>query len=141
MAVLDGIALPPRWRITSRLLAGWPIDEGHLLELWPHGRTPEGRIRWLYRLSYRNRTIFSATDISSPAGTVLSTCTLITSATTVLRFLTLCPGDTDAEYFDSSTRTQINWRDRFAEELSLYAMEDVCAYCGGDHASPGCGMW
>lgn len=140
MAVLDGIALPPRWRITSRLLAGWPIDEAHLLELWPNGRTAEGRIRWLYRLSRRNRTIFFATDISSPTGTVLSTNTLISSATTVLGYLTLRPGDTDADYFDTCTPAQIAWRDSYAEELALYALEDVCGYCGGDHASPGCGM-
>lgn len=140
MAVLDGIILPPRWRITSRLLAGWPIDNEHLLELWPHSRTQDGRPRWLYRLSRRNRTIFTATDISSPTGTVLSTGALISSARTVLRFLTLCPGDTDAEYFDTYTRTQLEWRDRFAEELALYALEDVCGYCGGGHASPGCGM-
>jgi hypothetical protein len=139
MAVLDGITLPPRWRITSRLLAGWPIDAEHLLELWSHGRTADGRIRWLYRLSRRNRTIFSATDISSPLGTVLTADALIACARTVLTFLTLCPGDTDAEYFDGYTRAQITWRDRFAEELSVYAREDRCGYCGGEHASPGCG--
>ncbi|WP_433432018.1 hypothetical protein [Nonomuraea sp. CA-141351] len=138
MAVLDGITLPVRWRITSRLLAGWPIDADHLLELWPHGRTCDGRIRWLYRLSHRNRTIFSDTDISSPVGTVLSTHTLISSATAVLSYLTLRPGDTDADYFDAYTPAQIAWRDRFAEELSLHALEDVCGYCGDGHASPGC---
>ncbi|MGP4104171.1 hypothetical protein [Nonomuraea sp. KM90] len=139
MAVLDGITLPQRWRITPRLLAGWPIDTDHLLELWPHGRGNDGRTRWLYRLSRRNRTIFSATDISSPVGTTLSTDTLITTARTVLSFLTLSLGGTDAEYFDAYTRTQLNWRDQFAEELSVYALEDVCGYCGGEHASPGCG--
>jgi hypothetical protein len=140
MAVLDGITLPPRWRITSRLLAGWPIDAEHLLEVWPHSRTGEGRLRWLYRLSRRNRTIFTAIDISSPTGVVLSTDALISSATMVLSYLTLRPGDTDAEYFDTYTRAQLAWRDRFAEELALYALEDTCGYCGGDHASPGCGM-
>ncbi|MGW0804749.1 hypothetical protein [Nonomuraea sp. NPDC002799] len=139
MAVLDGIALPPKWLITSRLLAGWPIDADHTLELWPHGRTADGRIRWLYRLAHRNRTIFSATDIASPVGIVLSTSALISSAMTVLNYLTLRPGDTEAEYFDGYTRTQITWRDRFAEELSLYALEDACGYCGGNHPSSGCG--
>ncbi|GAA3624689.1 hypothetical protein GCM10022419_132850 [Nonomuraea rosea] len=122
------------------MLAGWPIDEGHLLELWPHSRTAEGRLRWLYRLTRCNRTVFSATDITSPVGTVVSTSALISSATTALRFLTLRPGDTDAGYFDAYTRTQITWRDRFAEELSLYAQEDACGYCGRQHSSPGCGV-
>ncbi len=139
MAVLDGISLPPRWRITSRLLAGWPIDDDHLLEVWPHGRDEDGRIRWLYRLSRGDRTIFSATDITSPARAGLSTGTLIIAARTVLSFLTLCPGDTDAEFFDGYTRTQLDWRDQHAEELSLYAQEDSCGYCGGPHPSPGCG--
>ncbi|NJP91615.1 hypothetical protein HCN51_19485 [Nonomuraea sp. FMUSA5-5] len=139
MAVLDGIALPPRWRITSRLLAGWPIDDDHLLELWPHGRTEDGRIRWLYRLSRGNQTIFSATDISSPTGTKLSTDTLISTARTVLSFLTLREGDTDAEFFDHYTRTQRKWRESYAEELSLYALYGVCGYCGEEHPSPGCG--
>jgi hypothetical protein len=139
MAVLDGIALPPRWRITSRLLAGWPIDDDHLLELWPHGRTEDGRIRWLYRLSRHNQSIFSATDISSPTGAVLTTSALITTAQTVLSFLTLRPGDTDAEYFDRYTRAQRDWCEGYAEELSLYALDDVCGYCGGGHVSPGCG--
>ncbi|MEQ4720916.1 hypothetical protein [Nonomuraea sp. B19D2] len=138
MAVLDGIALPTRWQITSRLLAGWPIDASHLLELWPHSRTDDGRIRWLYRLSRHNTTIFSATDISSPVGVVLSADTLIKSATTVLSYLTLRPGDTDADYFDAYTPAQLAWRDCYAEELSLYALEDLCGYCGADHLSPGC---
>ncbi|MDX3106889.1 hypothetical protein [Nonomuraea angiospora] len=140
MAVLDGITLPARWQITSRLLAGWPIDAGHLLELWPHGRTTDGRTRWLYRLSHHNTTIFTATDISSPVGVVLSASTLINSATTVLGFLTLRPGDTDADYFDAYTPEQLTWRDSYAEELSLYTMEDLCGYCGADHPSPGCGI-
>ncbi|MFC5829534.1 hypothetical protein [Nonomuraea insulae] len=139
MTVLDGVALPRRWRITSRLTPGWPIDEDHLLEVWPHGRTQDGRIRWLYRLSRHNRTIFSAADISSPIGTTLSTDTLIITARTVLSFLTLRPGDTDAEYFDDYSRAQLAWRDGFAEELSVYALEEICGYCGGEHVSPGCG--
>ncbi|MGW3347878.1 hypothetical protein ACWDA3_31675 [Nonomuraea rubra] len=139
MAALDGITLPPRWRITSRLLAGWPIDEDHLLELWPHGRDEDGRIRWLYRLSHRTQAIFSASDISSPAGATPSTDTLISTARTVLSFLTLRPGDTDAEYFEHYTRAQRDWCESYAEELSLYALDDVCGYCGEGHASPGCG--
>ncbi|MFI6326513.1 hypothetical protein ACIBG8_53955 [Nonomuraea sp. NPDC050556] len=138
MPILDGLALPQGWRISSRLLAAWPIDAEHQLELWPTGRTDDGRTRWHYRLSSKNRTIFSAQDITSGAGAVLTTDELIRSARTILAFLTLCPGDTDAEYFDAYTRTQITWRDSHAEDLSLFAMDDLCGYCGGDHPSPGC---
>ncbi|MEU1389986.1 MULTISPECIES: hypothetical protein [unclassified Nonomuraea] len=138
MAVLDGVTLPPRWRITPRLLPGWPIDGEHLLELWPCGRSTDGRLSWLYRLSRYGRTIFTSTDISSPIGGTLSTESLIATGRTVLAFLTLGEGDTDEEYFSHYTRAQLKWRDQFAEALSGYAMDDLCAYCGGDHASPGC---
>ncbi|MBT2233220.1 hypothetical protein [Nonomuraea sp. NEAU-A123] len=138
MAVLDGISLPPRWRITSRLFAGWPIDHQHLLELWPHGRTSDGRIRWFYRLSRYRRTVFSATDISSSVGATVCPETLINAAQTVLAFLTLGPNDTDAEFFANYTPAQLEWRDQYAEELSIYAMDGLCGYCGSDHASSGC---
>lgn len=138
MIVLDGIALPYRWMITSRLLAGWQIDDQHLLEIWRHGRTEDGRIRWHYRLSRRGRTIFSGTDISSPVGATLSAETLVSAARTVLSFLTLSSGDTDMEYFDNYTKAQLRWRDRYAEDLGLYALDGMCGYCGHDHPSPGC---
>ncbi|WP_084965911.1 hypothetical protein [Thermoactinospora rubra] len=138
MPVLDGLELPQGWRISSRLLAAWPIDNDHQLELWPAGRTDDGRIRWRYRLSRKNRTIFAGSEIASAVGAVLTSAELIRAARTVLSFLTLREGDTDAEYFASYTRAQIAWRDEFAEELSLYAMDNLCGYCGGEHLSPGC---
>ncbi|MEV7012697.1 hypothetical protein [Streptosporangium sp. NPDC051022] len=138
MPVLDGVILPSRWRISSRLLAAWPIDEDHLLEIWPAGYR-DGRIQWYYRLSRKRRTIFAASDIRSAAGTVLSTQELVNAARSVLAFLTLRPGDVEAEYFDAYTATQLTWRDRYAEELAAFAMEDTCGYCGStDHPSPGC---
>lgn len=42
----------------------------------------------------------------------------------LLGFLTLRPGDTDDEYFDSYTPSQLKWAEECAEELSLWAMED-----------------
>ncbi|GAA3120271.1 hypothetical protein GCM10010466_08950 [Planomonospora alba] len=139
MPVLDQVVLPPGWEISPRLLAAWPIDGLHTLELWPRGRTDDGRIRWYYRLSRGRRTIFAASDISSAAGATLTTGELIRAARTVLSYLTLQPGDTDPEYFDGYAGTQLAWRDAHAEDLSLYALEDVCGYCGGvDHVSPGC---
>lgn len=138
MATIDGITLPHGWKITSRLLAGWSIDDQHLLELWPESRTGEGRIRWYYRLSRHNQTIFAASDICSAVGALLSTTELVQTARTVLTFLTVCPGDTDSEYFDAYTATQLEWRDCYAEELSIYTLADLCGYCGEDHISPGC---
>lgn len=43
---------------------------------------------------------------------------------TLLSFLSLRPGDTDSEYFDSYTERQIAWRDERAETLSMYAIDE-----------------
>ncbi|GLW26486.1 hypothetical protein Mame01_65280 [Microbispora amethystogenes] len=138
MAMTHALTLPPGWIISSRLVPAWQIDADHLLEVEAAGRTDEGRIRWRYRLSRRRRTIFSGSDICSGVGAILVPSELSSAARTVLHYLTLRPGDTDADYFDSYTRAQLEWRDRYAEELSIYAMDEWCGYCGGDHASPDC---
>ncbi|GAA3138954.1 hypothetical protein [Nonomuraea roseoviolacea] len=92
MPILDGLVLPRGWRISSRLLAAWPIDGEHSLELWPTAPTGDGRLRWRYRLSRKSRTVFTASDVSSAVGAM----------------------------------------------LTIYAMDDVCGYCGAEHLSPGC---
>jgi hypothetical protein len=138
MPIINGIALPPGWQISGRLLAAWPIDDQHTLELWPTERTDDGRLRWHYRLTRQRRTIFTASDICSPVGAMLSTDELIRTARSVLSFLTLREGDTDAEYFATYTRTQLNWRDEHAEHLGLYAMDGLCGHCGDEHLSSGC---
>lgn len=42
----------------------------------------------------------------------------------LLGFLTLRPGDTDSEYFESYTAEQLAFADSEAETLSVYAMEE-----------------
>lgn len=132
------VAIPRGWSISPRLLAMWQIDVDHTLEIWPHSRTPEGRIRWQYRLCRKRRVIFSASDISSGVGAQLTTEELISAARTVLSYATLRDGDTDPEFFEGYTKTQLAWRDQHAECLSIYTDETVCGYCGDDHLSPGC---
>ncbi|MFF3669872.1 hypothetical protein [Microtetraspora malaysiensis] len=139
MAMTHALALPAGWIISSRLMPAWPIDTDHVLELEAAGRTDEGRIRWRYRLSRSGRTIFAASDVCSAVGTNLTTGELVGAARTVLCFLTVGEGDTDAEYFADYTPAQLVWRDEYAEELSVYAMDGWCGYCGSDdHVSPGC---
>ncbi len=41
----------------------------------------------------------------------------------LLGFLTLRPGDTDSEYFESYTETQLDWAVSCAEELSMYGQD------------------
>lgn len=130
--------LPARWEISSRLMPAWPIDTDHILELEAVERTPDNRIRWKYRLSRKSQLIFSRSDIRSGVGAILTTRELVRAAQTVLTHLTLKPGDTDSDVFSEYTQRQLRWRDRWAEELSIYAL-DGCGYCGSErHPSPGC---
>ena len=41
----------------------------------------------------------------------------------ILGFLSLRPGDTDPEYFDSYSDEQLRWAQTYGEELSLHAYE------------------
>ncbi|MFD1935113.1 hypothetical protein ACFSKW_26925 [Nonomuraea mangrovi] len=133
------LILPTGWIISPRLMPAWPIDADHVLELVPAERTSDGRIRWRYRLTRKRRVIFSASDIYSSVGAMLSTAELVNAARTVLAFLTLDAGDTDADYFTDYTKAQLAWRDTHAEGLSLFAMDGLCGYCGSEeHPSPGC---
>ncbi|MEU7894215.1 hypothetical protein AB0B45_15300 [Nonomuraea sp. NPDC049152] len=104
------LILPTGWIISPRLMPAWP-----------------------------GRVIFSASDVFSSVGATLSTAELVGAARTVLAFLTLDAGDTDADYFTDYTKAQLAWRDTHAEGLSLFAMDGLCGYCGSeDHPSPGC---
>lgn len=42
----------------------------------------------------------------------------------LLSFLTMQPGDTDAEYFESYTQEQLDFASEHAEALSIYALEE-----------------
>jgi hypothetical protein len=46
------------------------------------------------------------------------------SVRALLGFLTLRPGDTDEEYFESYTQEQLAFADEHGETLSMYAMDD-----------------
>ncbi|MEZ0076254.1 hypothetical protein [Planotetraspora sp. GP83] len=136
MAMTSVLTLPPGWVISSRLMPAWQIDAEHMLELEPAERTDDNRIRWRYRLSRRGRTIFEDSDIRSPVGAVGTTEDLLDAARSVLNFLTVTDGDT--EYFADYTQKQRLWSEQYAEDLSAYAMDGWCGYCGGGHLSPGC---
>jgi hypothetical protein len=46
------------------------------------------------------------------------------SVRALLSFLTLRPGDTDAEYFENYTQEQLDFANEHAEMLSMYAIDD-----------------
>jgi hypothetical protein len=93
------------------------------LDLWDTGRTESAywtQRRVLgYRLSGADGIIFEGEDfrpspLSAPED--VEEC-----LRTILLFLTLRPGDTDAEYFADYTPRQMAFVETYAEELSLYA--------------------
>lgn len=139
MSSTISFALPKGWVISPRLMACWPIDAEHTLEISPIERTDDGRIRWGYRLARRNRTVFAGRDLCSAVGAAVTTDEYTRTARTALAFLTLRPGDVEAGYFAGYTKRQLTWRDDVAEDLALLAMDDQCGYCGSEgHVSPVC---
>lgn len=132
MAIPSVLTLPVGWIISSRLMPAWRIDPEHMLEVEPAERTDDNRIRWRYRLSRCGRTIFEDADVRSPVGAAGTTEDLIRAASAILTFLTI---GTDEERY---TKRQRLWREQYAEDLSVYAMDDLCGYCGGNHLSPAC---
>ena len=91
---------------------------GHSLELSFAGIARGGKRRVAYCLrDPSNEIIFEGDDFcASP----LRDCEGPESARALLTFLTLRPGDVEAEYFASYTTTQIAWRDNHAEYLYLW---------------------
>lgn len=91
---------------------------GHTLVITPAGGDGFGRERWRYELYADGSLIFDAADLSSPSGASEDEV-----AHSALTFLTLRPGDVEAEYFDDYTPIQCAWRDMYAEDLSLVLYE------------------
>lgn len=90
------------------------------LDLYDSGQTRDGKAKLEYRFWHRNDLIFSGADFfCSPLHAIDSDETLAA----LLTFLSLRPGDTDAEYFESYDDDQLRWAQTYGEELSLYAYE------------------
>jgi hypothetical protein len=102
--------------ISGRLMAAYQLDDRTVLHL---SRVPTGaRDRFEYVFEFDGQVIFEGDDFSTPAGETYGE-----AAHGLLGFLTLDEGDTDAEYFDGYTPEQLAWRDEYAEEYALYALD------------------
>ncbi|GAA4491523.1 hypothetical protein GCM10023191_025660 [Actinoallomurus oryzae] len=121
---------------SARLTLLWRIDADHILGIGSDGRTDDGRIRYAYHLSRKGCTIFEGRDFCSGSNAKPTVEALSHAAGCLLGFLTVRPGDVEEDYFAEYTFQQLSWRDEFAEELSIYAQDRSCGYCGGDHDSP-----
>lgn len=114
----------------------WRVDSDHILGIGSDGRTDDGRIRYAYHLSRNGRAIFEGYDFCSGSNAKPTIEALSHAAGCLLGFLTLRPGDVEEDYFAEYTPQQLAWRDAFAEEMSIFAQDRSCGYCGGDHDSP-----
>lgn len=97
--------------------------EGFTLETWDTGRTDEmGKSILRYELrDPSDGVVFEGADFScSPCHAIDSD----ESLRSLLSFLTLRPGDTDADYFKSYTERQLKFCRENAEQLSIWADEE-----------------
>jgi hypothetical protein len=111
----------------------WEHNDGEFaVKLWETSPVLyAGKTRWHYQFIHtptprKGEIVFEGDDFhSSPMHNNWDTdfkqqMEIITS---LLGFLSLQEGDTDKEYFKDYTPRQIEWRDEFAEDLSLAALE------------------
>lgn len=104
--------------ISARLMAAYDFDFGHTLHLHAEQRDGFGRIVYSYVLERDGVVIFEGSDFRSGCGAAVN---YAEAARSLMGFLTLREGDTDADYFDRYTPEQLAWRDEYAKGLSIYA--------------------
>src|SRR5215467_12574331 len=104
----------------SDVIRTWAAD-GFKLTLTDTGRTDHyGKSVLGYVFSDGGSVIFEGEDFAcSPLHSIDSDA----AVAGLLSFLSLRPGDTDAEYFESYTPAQLEWADARGEYLSLLAYE------------------
>lgn len=117
---------PAEWLDESDLYPGtlyeegdamvWVLDE-HTLQMEHTGRYDENMRPIIhYRFDTDGEVIFQGEDFRPSAFDAWDS---YTSVLGLLGFLTLLPGDTDAEYFADYTPEQMEWAEEYAEGLSV----------------------
>jgi hypothetical protein len=97
-------------------------NSGFTLTTWDTHRTDNmGKSILGYRLADRGTELFQGEDFRcSPMHAIDS----LHTVEAILSFLTLKPGDTDADYFDSYTPAQIEWcHSARCEELNMIQLD------------------
>lgn len=74
-----------------------------------------------YTFMHGTEIIFSGDDFGVPVSIPVDSDQAVRN---LLGFLSLRPGDTDSEHFDSYTQRQVEWAEQYGEDLSLYAQDD-----------------
>lgn len=96
--------------------------EGYRLRTWDTRRSHHGKSRIAYQFDGKDgQVIFAGDDFyCSPLHAIDSDACL----RALMAYITLRPGDTDRDYFDSYTPEQMAFAQGDAESLSLYAMDE-----------------
>jgi len=90
------------------------------LKLWAADRTDwRGQTRIAYELRQDGKVLFSGADF---CGSPLDADDSDATVAALLGFLTLRPGDTDAEYFENYTPEQLEFCSLHAEALGIEAL-------------------
>lgn len=92
--------------------------DAFVLHLWDTLAKEENKTRIAYRFVHNGETIFSGADIQVPESYCVDSDVVFG---TVLSFLCLRPGDTDADYFADYTQEQMDFCEQHAEFLALEA--------------------
>lgn len=110
--------------MTQNLIKTWNRDGFNVCLFDPRYSVNEGRYYLSYRFSdTRAKVVFTGDDFSPSPWHAIDTIQVIYS---LLGFLTLRPGDTDADYFDGYTPEQLDWcKSARCEELRCYLPEDM----------------
>lgn len=97
------------------------------LETWDAGSYDSRGCPYIgYRLSARpGGVLFEGEDFSPGMGTASDSEECMAG---LMSFLTLCPGDTDKEYFDNYTAAQLAFCDNHAEALSCEVVARLGEY-------------
>lgn len=104
-------------------LITWKSAEGFRVDLYDTGATHNGGPQQCLAYVFRQdgNVIFRGADYGcSPMHAIDSA----ESMAALLGFLSLGDDDTDDEYFADYTPEQLEWRDEYAEALSIYALDD-----------------
>lgn len=90
------------------------------LSLYSLGRDDKrGKEKLGYKLTHNGRVVFEGGDLfASPLHGIDSDA----AAGACIHFLSLKPGDTDAEYFEKYTPEQLAFAEKYGDDLSLWAM-------------------
>lgn len=108
--VTRALALNEEKTMTTELLRRVkfaPLTEGSIeLTTWDTGTTRNGRTYITYEMKWNGKPVFHSDDFGvSPYASIDSDATLIS----LMSFLSMRPGDTDADYFDSYSERQLEW--------------------------------